>query len=61
MTALLHPVPERIVGVACLLFVVIQVLPIRFGNILPAFALGISSSEMASPPSAAGARRLEAC
>ncbi len=46
MSVLLHPVPERIVGAACLLLAVILFLPIPFGNIPPAlaitaFALGI--------------------
>jgi hypothetical protein len=45
-TLLLHPVPERIVGAACLLLAIILFLPIPFGNIPPAwaiaaFALGI--------------------
>jgi hypothetical protein len=43
---LLHPVPERVVGAACLLLAIILFLPIPFGNIPPAvaisaFALGI--------------------
>ena len=46
LTLLLHPVPERIVGAACLLLAIILFLPIPFGNIPPAwaiaaFALGI--------------------
>ena len=36
---LLHPVPERIVGAACLLLAIILFLPIPFGNIPPAFAI----------------------
>jgi hypothetical protein len=45
-TLLLHPVPERIVGAACLFLAIILFLPIPFGNIPPAwaiaaFALGI--------------------
>jgi hypothetical protein len=39
MSILLHPVPERIVGGACLLLAVILFLPIPFGNIPPAFAI----------------------
>ena len=39
LSLLLHPVPERIVGGACLLLAVILLLPIPFGNIPPAFAL----------------------
>jgi hypothetical protein len=43
---LLHPIPEQVVGAACLLLAVILLLPIPFGNIPPAlaiaaFALGI--------------------
>ena len=46
LTLLLHPVPERVVGAACLLLAIILFLPIPFGNIPPAvaisaFALGI--------------------
>src|SRR5215218_6226702 len=46
ISMLLHPVPERIVGGACLLLAIILFLPIPFGNIPPAwaiaaFALGI--------------------
>jgi hypothetical protein len=46
LSLLLHPVNERIVGAACLLFAIILFLPIPFGNIPPAwaiaaFALGI--------------------
>jgi hypothetical protein len=46
LALLLHPVPERIVGAACLLLAIILFLPIPFGNIPPAwaiaaFALGI--------------------
>ncbi len=37
MSMLLHPVPERIVGAACLLLAVIPFLSIPFGNIPPAF------------------------
>jgi hypothetical protein len=36
---LLHPIPERVVGAACLLLAVILLLPIPFGNIPPAFAI----------------------
>ena len=36
---LLHPVPERVVGAACLLLAIILFLPIPFGNIPPAFAI----------------------
>ncbi|MCB5176897.1 exopolysaccharide biosynthesis protein [Microvirga lenta] len=36
---LLHPLPERIVGAACLLLAIILFLPIPFGNIPPAFAI----------------------
>jgi hypothetical protein len=36
---LLRPLPERIVGAACLLLAVILFLPIPFGNIPPAFAI----------------------
>ena len=36
---LLHPVPERLVGAACLLLAIILFLPIPFGNIPPAFAI----------------------
>jgi hypothetical protein len=39
LSMLLHPVPERIVGAACLLLAVILFLPIPFGNIPPAFAI----------------------
>jgi hypothetical protein len=39
MPALLEPVPERIVGAACLLLAIILFLPIPFGNIPPAFAI----------------------
>ena len=39
ISMLLHPVPERIVGGACLLLAVILFLPIPFGNIPPAFAI----------------------
>jgi len=39
MSVLLLPVPERIVGAACLLLAVILFLPIPFGNIPPAFAI----------------------
>ena len=39
MSMLLHPVPERIVGGACLVLAVILFLPIPFGNIPPAFAI----------------------
>jgi hypothetical protein len=46
MGLLLRPLPERIVGAACLLLAIILFLPIPFGNIPPAvaiaaFALGI--------------------
>jgi hypothetical protein len=37
--ALLHPLPERIVGAACLLMAIILFLPIPFGNIPPAFTI----------------------
>jgi hypothetical protein len=37
--ALLHPIPERIVGAACFLLAIIVFLPIPFGNIPPAFAM----------------------
>jgi hypothetical protein len=37
--ALLHPLPERIVGAACLLLAIVVFLPIPFGNIPPAFAI----------------------
>src|SRR4051812_21220119 len=33
LTLLLHPIPERIVGAACLLLAIILFLPIPFGNI----------------------------
>ncbi|EIM25960.1 exopolysaccharide biosynthesis protein [Microvirga lotononidis] len=36
---LLSPVPERIVGAACLLLALILFLPIPFGNMPPAFAI----------------------
>jgi len=36
---LLHPLPERAVGAACLLLAIILFLPIPFGNIPPAFAI----------------------
>jgi hypothetical protein len=36
---LLRPLPERIVGAACLLLAIILFLPIPFGNIPPAFAI----------------------
>jgi hypothetical protein len=36
---LLHPLPERVVGAACLLLAIILFLPIPFGNIPPAFAI----------------------
>lgn len=36
---LLCPLPERIVGAACLLLAIILFLPIPFGNIPPAFAI----------------------
>ncbi|WP_230532044.1 exopolysaccharide biosynthesis protein [Microvirga roseola] len=39
LTMLLHPIPERIVGAACLLLAVILFLPIPFGNMPPAFAI----------------------
>jgi hypothetical protein len=39
MPALLEPVPERIVGAACLLLAIILFLPIPFGNMPPAFAI----------------------
>ena len=39
ISMLLHPVPERIVGAACLLLAIILFLPIPFGNIPPAFAI----------------------
>jgi len=39
LALLLHPVPERIVGAACLLLAIILFLPIPFGNIPPAFAI----------------------
>jgi hypothetical protein len=41
MPALLHPVPERIVGAVCLLLAIILFLPIPFGNIAPAFAISV--------------------
>jgi hypothetical protein len=43
MSLLLHPVPERIVGGACLFLAVILFLPIPFGNIPPAFAIAAFS------------------
>jgi hypothetical protein len=43
MSMLLHPIPERIVGAACLLLAVILFLPIPFGNIPPAFAIAAFS------------------
>jgi hypothetical protein len=43
MGMLLHPVPERIVGAACLLLAIILLLPIPFGNIPPAFAIAAFS------------------
>ena len=43
ISMLLHPVPERIVGGACLLLAVILFLPIPFGNIPPAFAIAAFS------------------
>ncbi|MBO1909350.1 exopolysaccharide biosynthesis protein [Microvirga sp. 3-52] len=39
MGLLLRPLPERIVGAACLLLAIILFLPIPFGNIPPAFAI----------------------
>ena len=39
MSMLLHPVPERLAGGACLVLAVILFLPIPFGNIPPAFAI----------------------
>ena len=39
LTLLLHPVPERVIGAACLLLAIILFLPIPFGNIPPAFAI----------------------
>ena len=39
ISMLIHPVPERIVGGACLLLAVILFLPIPFGNIPPSFAI----------------------
>lgn len=39
ISMLLHPLPERIVGGACLVLAVILFLPIPFGNIPPAFAI----------------------
>jgi hypothetical protein len=39
MSLLLRPLPERIVGAACLLLAIILFLPIPFGNIPPAFAI----------------------
>lgn len=36
---LLRPLPERVVGAACLLLAIILFLPIPFGNIPPAFAI----------------------
>jgi hypothetical protein len=39
ISVLLHPIPERIVGGACLLLAIILFLPIPFGNIPPAFAI----------------------
>ena len=41
LSLLLHPVKERIVGAACLLLAVILLLPIPFGNMLPALAISI--------------------
>ena len=43
ISILLHPVPERIVGAACLLLAIILFLPIPFGNIPPAFAIAAFS------------------
>jgi hypothetical protein len=43
LSMLLHPVPERMVGGACLLLAVILLLPIPFGNIPPAFAIAAFS------------------
>src|SRR5829696_7784905 len=43
MSMLLHSVPERIVGAACLLLAIILFLPIPFGNIPPAVALSAFS------------------
>jgi hypothetical protein len=43
MSLLLHPIPERIVGGACLILAVILFLPIPFGNIPPAFAIAAFS------------------
>jgi hypothetical protein len=43
MPMLLHPIPERIVGAACLLLAIILFLPIPFGNIPPAFAIAAFS------------------
>jgi hypothetical protein len=43
ISLLLHPVPERIVGGACLLLAIILFLPIPFGNIPPAFAIAAFS------------------
>lgn len=39
MGLLLRPLPERVVGAACLLLAIILFLPIPFGNIPPAFAI----------------------
>lgn len=39
LAVLLHPIPERIAGAACLLLAIILFLPIPFGNIPPAFAI----------------------
>ena len=39
LSVLLHPLPERAVGAACLLLAIILFLPIPFGNIPPAFAI----------------------
>jgi hypothetical protein len=43
ISMLLHPVPERIVGGACLLLAIILFLPIPFGNIPPALAIAAFS------------------
>lgn len=39
--ALLHPLPERIVGAVCLMLAIILFLPIPFGNMPPAFAISV--------------------
>jgi hypothetical protein len=43
LTGLLRPIPERLIGAACLILAVILFLPIPFGNIPPAIAISLFS------------------